>query len=294
MKSNASKSQASKEKPEPKRTSRRRWLAGLGLGAAGVVTAGVLADDRWDLQLSRVTVRLRRLPEAFDGFTIAHLTDLHRGAYVPESFIDRAAKATNGAHPDVVVLTGDYVTRNPRNATSCARALAQLTAPHGVIAVLGNHEYWTDPDVVTHILRNAAGVRVLKNETHLIERSGSRLAIAGLDDPITRNDDLDKTLAGAPDECPTIMLAHTPDITPQAAERGVDLVLAGHTHGGQVVLPWIGPPIVNSKYGRRFAAGLKQVGETQVYTNRGVGMAIVPFRINCPPEVALITLRCGR
>jgi predicted MPP superfamily phosphohydrolase len=176
---------------------------------------------------------------------------------------------------------------------SGAGALARLRGAHGIIAVLGNHDYWTDPDVVSHLLRDTVGARVLKNETEFIARSGEHLAIAGLDDPVTKNHDFSATLAGVPDRCPTVMLAHTPDITPQAAERGVDLVLAGHTHGGQVVLPWLGPPIVNSKYGRRFAAGLKQVGETQVYTNRGVGMAIVPIRVNCPPEVALITLRRG-
>lgn len=291
MKSEASEDSRPKDEPEPKRASRRRWLARLGLGGGAVVTAGVLLDDRWDLRLTRLTVRLRRLPDAFDGFTIAHLTDIHRGSYVPEDFVRRAAEATTAAEPDLIVLTGDYVTRSTRFMASGAAALARLNAPCGTLAVLGNHDHWTDPDVVSHLLRQTAGARVLKNETEFVIRSGEQLAIAGLDDPVTKNHDLNAALATIPEGCPTVMLAHTPDITPPAAERGVDLVLAGHTHGGQVVLPWIGPPIVNSKYGRRFAAGLKQVRETQVYTNRGVGMAIVPFRVNCPPEVALITLR---
>jgi predicted MPP superfamily phosphohydrolase len=207
--------------------------------------------------------------------------------------VRRAADLATAAQPDVIVLTGDYVTRSTKFMRSGAAALAKLSAPLGVIAVLGNHDYWTDPDVVGHLLRDTAGARVLKNETEVLERSGEYLAIAGLDDPVTRNDDLDRTLAAVPPSCPVVLLAHTPDIAPKAAERGVDLVLAGHTHGGQVVLPWIGPPIVNSKHGKRLASGLAQVKGTKVYTNRGVGMAIVPIRINCPPEVALITLRRG-
>jgi len=285
------KQRTSDGKPGRTRISRRKLLAGVGIGAAGAVTAGVLLDDRWDLRLSRVTVRLKRLPKGFDGFTIAHLTDIHRGSYVPESFVRRAADVTTAARPDVIVLTGDYVTRSTRFMRSGAAALAKLRAPLGAIAVLGNHDYWTDPDVVAHLLRETAGARVLKNQTELIERSGEYLAIAGLDDPVTQNDDLGRTLAAVPPSCPVVLLSHTPDIAPEAAEAGVDLVLAGHTHGGQVVLPWIGPPIVNSKYGKRFAAGLAEVDGTKVYTSRGVGMAIVPIRVNCPPEVALITLR---
>lgn len=273
----------------PKLT-RRRWLIGCGGAAVAGLAAGIACDDRWDLQTSRIEVELGGLGREFDGFTIGHLTDLHRGRYIPTSFIERAVKAANALKPDLFVLTGDYISRSARFMHSCALALKELSAPCGKVAVLGNHDYWTDADEVTRELTETAGVQVLKNQSILITQGRSALTIAGLDDSVTGHDDFDATLTGAPGAVPIVLLAHKPDIIEEAARRKIALVLAGHTHGGQIVIPGYGPPVVPS-HCRSYASGIKRVDGTTMYVNRGVGMAILPIRLNCPPEVALITLR---
>jgi uncharacterized protein len=271
--------------------SRRRFLVGLGSAAAAGVGAAWVANDPWDLRLERLTIELNRLPEAFDGFTIAHLTDLHHGGLVPLPFIQRAVDLANSTRPDLVLLTGDYIARRLHYVDACARAVSELVAPHGRLATLGNHDYWVDADGVTDSLTATGGCRVLRNEHVVLGRGGAQVAIAGLDDPVTRSDDLDAALSGISEGCPVILMSHGPDVAYRVAGRGVDLMLAGHTHGGQVVLPLIGPPVVPSHYGRRFASGLKRVSRTQVYVSRGVGLVTARVRINCPPEVTLITLR---
>ena len=277
--------------PPKGKVSRRRWLMGCGSFAAAGIAAGVACDDRWDLKTSRVEVPLKGLGKELDGFTIAQLTDLHRGSYVSASFIDRAVQTANGLKPDLIVLTGDYITRSTKFMRSCAQSLAPLSAPYGKLAVLGNHDYWTDAEEVTRELTDTAGLQVLKNRSVLIFDGDAAITIAGLDDSVTGHDDFDATLANAPSDAPIVLLAHRPDIIEEAARRKVALVLSGHTHGGQVVIPGFGPPVVPSRYGKRYAAGLNHCGETAIYTNRGVGMAMLPIRVNCPPEVALVTLR---
>ncbi|MBM3497138.1 MAG: metallophosphoesterase [Armatimonadetes bacterium] len=277
--------------PPGRKLSRRRWLIGCGGLAAAGAAGAVACDDRWDLQTPQVDVPLKGLGQALDGFRIAHLTDLHRGVYVSAAFVDRAVQAANAARPDLVVLTGDYVTHSTDFMRSCAESLAKLAAPYGRVAVLGNHDYWTSADEVTRELGGTAGLQVLKNRPILIFHGDAALAIAGLDDPVTLHHDFDAVLSGIEPDIPVVLPAHTPDIIEEAARRKVGLVLAGHTHGGQIVVPGFGPPVPNSRYGRRFVAGLRRLGDTAVYTNRGVGMAVLPVRFNCPPEVAIITLR---
>ncbi len=279
------------ERPPKPVLSRRRWLIGCGGLLAAGAAVGALCDDRWDLQTSRLEVPIRGLGKELDGFTIAHLTDLHRGPYVPVSFIERAVQAANDTRPDLAVLTGDYISRSTEFMPSCAAALSKLKAPYGRVAVLGNHEYWTDAEEVARQLADAAGLQVLRNESIFIFDGDAAVTIAGLDDPVTGHQDFDATLRRDPEDIPVVLLAHQPDIIEEAARRKIALVLAGHTHGGQVVVPGYGPPFANSRYGRRFAAGLKHFEGTAIYTNRGVGMAVLPVRLNCPPEIALITLR---
>ena len=276
---------------KPKLT-RRRWLIGCGGAAVAGLAAGIACDDRWDLHTSRIEVKLAGLGKDLDGFTIGHLTDLHRGTYIPASFLERAVKTANALKPDLFVLTGDYVTRSTRFMNSCALALKELSAPCGKVAVLGNHDYWTGADEVTRELTETAGVQVLKNRSILITQRHAALTVAGLDDPVTGHDDLEATLTTAPGSIPVVLLAHAPDIMKDAARRKVALVLAGHTHGGQIVIPGYGPPVVPS-HCRGYASGLKHLDGTTMYVNRGVGMAILPVRLNCPPEIALITLRAA-
>jgi predicted MPP superfamily phosphohydrolase len=273
-------------------TRRRLLVGGGGLLAAGAA-GGVACNDRFDLKTSRVEVPIEGLGRELDGFTIAHLTDLHRGVYISAAFLDKAVAAANAARPDLVVLTGDYITRSTEFMRSCAESLRELEAPYGRLAVLGNHDYWTNAAEVTRELEETAGLQVLKNRPILIFSGAAALAIAGLDDPVTLNHDFDAALHGIAADIPVVLLAHMPDIIEEAAHRKVALLLAGHTHGGQIVIPGFGAPVPNSRYGRRYVAGLNRFEGTAVYTNRGVGMAVLPVRFNCPPEVALITLRAG-
>jgi len=238
-----------------------------------------------------VTVALRGLGREFEGFTIGHLTDLHRGLYVPASFIRRAVEAMNAAQPDLVVLTGDYLSRSKQFLASSTQEVARLKAPSGKLAVLGNHDHWIDADEVARQFTETAGCQVLRNESLTLMLGEGVLTFVGLDDPYTHHDDFDQAMATIPGESPTILLSHTPDTIEEASRRGVSLVLAGHTHGGQIVVPGFGPPVPNSTFGRRFVSGLHHHGSTAIYTNRGVGMAVLPVRLFCPPEVALITLK---
>jgi len=272
------------------RISRRAFLVSAGACLAGGVAATAACDDRWDLRVHRVEVELARLPPAFDGFTIAHFTDIHRGHRVPQSFVEQAVAMTNDANPDLVVVTGDCVTRRLDMMQDCAQALSRLSAPCGKLSVLGNHEHWTDTARCERMLAEVAGTRVLRNESMFLEHNGSRLVVAGLDDAISGHDDLDRTLDGVTD-APIIMLSHGPDVVREASCRAIDLVLAGHTHGGQIVVPLYGAPVTDSDLGPRRASGLHRFGGTRIYISAGVGMALLSMRINCPPEVPLITLR---
>ena len=286
---------AHREGVEPmnrRRISRRAFLVTSGACVAGGVAAAAACDDRWDLRVHRVEVELERLPAAFDGFTIAHFTDIHRGHRVPQSFVEQAVAMTNNARPDLVVVTGDCITSRLDMMQDCAQALSRLSAPFGKLSVLGNHEHWTDAAECERILAEVAGARVLRNRSVFLERNGSRFAIAGLDDAITGHDDFDGTLDGVTD-VPIVMLSHKPDVVREASRRAVDLVLAGHTHGGQIVVPLYGAPVTDSDLGPRRASGLHRFRNTRIYISAGVGMALLSMRINCPPEVPLITLRAA-
>ena len=282
----------------PRYCSRRaflRWALGTGVatlvaGVGGASYAFGLEPD-W-LAVERVTVRLPGLPPALDGLTVAHLSDLHWGPYTGQRRIHAAVEATGALSPDLVVLTGDFVLASAEYAAPCARELAALRAPLGVFAIPGNHDYWTDIDVVmTHI--RVAGLTLLRNAA---QRLGVGLWLVGVDDVWEQHHDLDASLADVPRDEPAMLLVHEPDFADQVAQAPhcILLQLSGHSHGGQVNLPGLGRPIL-PWLGRKYPAGLQTVpgSKLQVYTNRGVGLIAPPLRFNCRPEVALLTLASG-
>ena len=274
--------------------SRRRFLRRSLLGGAGVFGAGMTYQafsERHSLRVYRVTVALSHLPAALEGFTICQLSDLHRGILVSEEFLRRAAILATSLRPDLTVVTGDFLDLHARYAPSCASALSALQARYGVFGVLGNHDYWTkDPDRVSETLAGA-GVRMLTNRSARILVPGADWWLCGVDDPWGGEPDLDAALQDVPQDAFKILLCHAPDFVEKAARRGIPLQLSGHTHGGQVLLPGR-HPLVTPKYGHRYPVGLQRVTgtSTQVYTNVGVGVIFPPIRINCPPEVTLMTL----
>ncbi len=256
--------------------------AGVGTvtGAAGY---GYLYE-RNDLRVTRATIPVSGLPEALQGLRIGLITDLHLSDTVPRRVVDRAVSLMLAEHPDLVALGGDYISWfDTRYARPCAEALAPLSAPHGVYAILGNH----DDDQEMPDALEAQGFEVLRDARTRIQIRNETLEIAGLRFWTRKVTEIAGVLRGA--TSPTIVLAHDPRRLAAAAELDVSAVLAGHTHGGQVVLPGLGA--VGAR-GRGFPAlhGTTRRHNTTLFVSRGVGTVYVPVRLNCPPEVAILTL----
>jgi uncharacterized protein len=282
---------------------RRRFLQ----VAAGVTATGALAlgEDSVILEpyhpiLTAIEVALPRLPAAFDGLTIAQLSDFHydERSAVP---IRAAIEIVNNLHPDLVVLTGDFVTvpmlhhrfrtgkRAAEAANPCAQLLAQLRARIAIVSVLGNHDIESDPRRITETL-DSHGLSVLRNRSIPIEQKGSRIWLSGLDDAWKGDPDMNLTLRGIPGDELVVLLAHEPDFADEAAHYPVDLQLSGHSHGGQIWLPGIGAPWLPT-FARKYPRGRYRIGPLTLYTNMGLGTIRFPVRLNCRPEVTLFTLR---
>ncbi len=234
------------------------------------------------------------------GFTIALLSDFHYDPYFSVHPLHAAVALVNGLRPDVIALTGDFVSvpligdekKAAFAAEPCARILRQMTAPHGLWAVLGNHDDGTDGRHVTRALQ-AENIRVLANQAEPIERDGARFWLAGVNDVLSKTADLSKTLRGVPAGEAVILLAHEPDFADEVSRFPVDLQLSGHSHGGQVRVPLL-PPLYLPTLAKKYVWGPYQVGPLKLYTNAGLGTVGVPVRLNCPPEITLLTLRPGK
>lgn len=248
-------------------------------------------EPRW-LVVERVSVPLKRLPPELDGLQIAQLSDLHLGPDVKVEAIAEAVARTMSLQADLIVLTGDYVTRRASYAPGLVEPLSRLNAPLGVYATLGNHDHWAGAEkVASHLSR--AGITVMKNLAQPIARDGAALWLLGLDDVWFGTGHLPTALAGVPQDACKIVLIHEPDFADRSARYGIDLQLSGHSHGGQVRIPGIGPLILPD-WGRKYPMGLQRAGETWIYTTRGVGLVSPAIRFNCPPEITLLTLRRDR
>lgn len=263
--------------------------ATVGLSALGGTCYSALVEPHW-LALERVNVPLIGLPTELNGFTIVQLSDLHRGSTMAQEEIAQAVEVARQQQPNLFVLTGDYVTESARYAPSCAEALSPLTVHGETLACLGNHDHWTDADVVADTLAQT-GITVLRNAAQEVKPG---LWVAALDDVWERYADLDKALEKVPDDAVIVLLAHEPDYADEVAADGrVDLQLSGHSHGGQVRFPLLRPPIL-PYLGRKYPAGRYQVDHMWLYVNRGVGMINPPVRLNCRPEVTILTLQVPR
>ncbi len=267
---------------------RRTALKTLVAGGAGLTTGTVAYGygyARHELDVTRATLPVRGLPPALNGLRIALVTDLHRSETVSHEQVADAAALANSLKPDLVVLGGDYVTWSDRRyMVPAAEALSSLTAPHGVYAILGNH----DDDREMPAALEKQGFSVLKDARTRLTVRGEVLELAGIRFWTRRGADIQDVLRGA--GATTVLLAHDPRRLTEAAALDVPLVLSGHTHGGQIVLPLVG-----ALAGRKFPvlAGAARRGPTTLFVSRGVGTVYVPIRLNCPPEVALLTLRAA-
>jgi predicted MPP superfamily phosphohydrolase len=252
---------------------------------------GVLVRRRWFRVVER-QVRVAGLDPRFDGFRVAHLSDLHVGTLTPKRWADRWVRAANARAPDLAVVTGDLVTSGAEYNADVAEAIGSLRAVHGVVVSMGNHDYFADGEPLQAALREC-GVRVLRNEGFPIEREGGRLWIAAIDDTWTRRDDLSRALAGRPEDVATVLLAHDPERFDKAAEAGADLVLSGHTHGGQIAVPFVYRRLSLAHIAHRYCVGIYKRGRSTLYVHPGLGTTGPPMRLGVPPEVTILVLRCA-
>ncbi len=277
----------------PRIFSRRQFLklsgAAVAAAAAGASGALTLANEIDKICIERVQLPIAGLPSAFDGFTIAQLSDIHLLPYTRPHFIQKAVDIANNLKPDLMVLTGDYVWHDPEGMDELIPLIAQLDARNGVFGVLGNHDYWLDVELVKRGFSQSR-IPLLINQHVPIVRGDASIVLAGLDDGWSGHPDINATLAGAPDGAPVILLLHEPDLADVYAPAAhMALQLSGHSHGGQVRMPGHGAYVL-PYLGRKYDMGLYQVGNMWLYTNRGLGEISVPLRINCLPEVTLFTL----
>ncbi len=269
-------------------------LAGGAVAAfsflSGFAVMLVLRPQEQDVQLNCMEVILDGLPPAFDGYQILHVSDLHGGSRLSRvPVLDRLAKVES-LGPDLVTFTGDLAASEAAVGEAAA-ALAGMKARDGVLAVLGNHDHWVGEKRVTDALTRG-GVEVLGNDHVRLDRNGDTLYIVGVKDAsYVKRDDLPRAFAGVPEGASVVLLTHSPDVVYKPLSERASLILAGHTHGGQVVFPWIGPLYVPTRLGRHRMSGLLRFEGRLLFVNRGLGEIFPPMRLNCPPEIALLTLR---
>jgi predicted MPP superfamily phosphohydrolase len=285
----------------------RRGFLRAALNTAGAASAAALyavgVEPQW-LKVVRHELAPPRWPAEYDGFTVAHLSDLHHSEFVPIDYLRMAVRMANNQGADLIALTGDYITHDAEWVPAVAEAVSALRAPAGVWAVLGNHDYEVigpegrnvpEPRLGAAVVASLreAGVRLLWNGADEIRRRGRPLQIVGLDDFWHGVRHTPGAFVGTDPRRAMLVLNHNPDATRDIVRGwGPDLILSGHTHGGQVNIPFIGPPRLPVS-DKRFSYGLYTEGPTRMYVTSGVG-SLRPGRFNCRPEIAVLTLRSPR
>lgn len=268
-------------------------LGDLALGAYLAALAlsfyGVVVRRRW-LRVRTIEISVPGLGPAFEGYRIAQLSDLHIGGLGPRRRAARWVARANALDVDLVALTGDYVTSGTAFHHDIAAVMTALRARDGVFAVLGNHDYFGDGEPMISLLRGG-GVTVLRNEHRTITRGDDRLILAGVDDTYTRRADIPRALEGREEGLPLVALAHDPQLFLELARRGAALVLSGHTHWGQLALPFAAERVNLSRLSYRYHAGLYYSGAATLYVHPGLGTTGPPVRLGSPPEITVLRLR---
>ena len=285
---------------------RRRFLARTAVAVSATPFAACaygMLYERNEIETTRQRIVLDRLPKAFDGFRIAQLSDIHIGPFMTAQDIRKYAAMVNPLKPDLVALTGDFVTWEGSPQGAVVEALSALKAPFGIFGCLGNHEHWAHvEDSITRLFAER-GARMLRQQNAAIESGGERLNLIGVDyetrAPFGPPGDgvVSQYLKGVeklmlPDTA-NILLSHNPNTFDRAAELGIDLSLAGHTHGGQVTLEYIAPGLSPARLITAYVRGWFQKGNSQLYVNRGIGTIFSPVRFGCPPEITVYELKRG-
>ncbi len=267
----------------------------LALGVAAVEVGSIyaaLVEPSW-FEVTQIQLKLPRLPAAFSGFRLAQISDLHLGGWMTMEKLQPALDLLYAQNPDAVAITGDFVEDIPRPTTyqldTVGEALSNLAQRFTTFAVLGNHDYWTDAKMVKQLLQ-VTGIRELRNDVFPIEKAGQKLYMCGVDDIWEKHNDLKAVTDQLTMQDCAILMAHEPDFADQSTATGLfDLQISGHSHGGQISIPFFGPPLL-PWLGQKYHTGLYQVENMIQYTNRGLGMIRPAIRFNCRPEITIFTL----
>jgi predicted MPP superfamily phosphohydrolase len=281
--------------------SRRDFLKLLKIGTiyVGLIAAG---GGGWSafleprrVRVDHVSLKLSRLAPKFAGLRIAQISDIHMGGWMNAERLQHVADMVAEQKPDLLLLTGDFLVGHvfDRRSEILLQEMVDILSPLArsipSFGVLGNHDHWTKSGAVRAMLKDSSIVE-LNNSVFTISRRNEHLHLCGVDDIWEGHARLDEVVEKLPDDSAAILLAHEPDFADVSAKSGrFDLQVSGHSHGGQVVIPFVGPPVL-PYMGQKYHTGLYQVGKMLQYTNRGVGMAEPPVRFNCPPEITVFTL----
>lgn len=290
--------------PPPKNglcvTRRKLLLGGAGGLATGAIAVYPMSIATRHFQITRRAFPVRGLPLSLSGLRIVQLSDIHHGPWIPIEHVRTIVATANELAPDLILLTGDYVHRSAAYITPVVNELARLRATVGIVGVLGNHDWWEDgPFTQREFAR--IGIPLIDNtrrfitpDRRLVEHATEGLCLAGVGDLYTDVQRYDEALGGVPPDMPRLLLSHNPDVVedPRLRMLGhrVDLMLSGHTHGGQIYIPGLGTPVVPSEFGQKYARGLVQGPACPVFISRGLGHTVLPVRIGVRPEMAVIEL----
>lgn len=271
---------------------RRHFLAGIvstPLLALSAASAYATLIEPYHYLISETDIYIKDLPERFENYRITQLTDIHHSRILGIDEVNRVVRLAQQTKPDVFVLTGDYSTSYRRYIEPCVEALGSLSAPDGVWAVLGNHDHYTDAELTTRALERQH-IAVLNNKNTSLNRGTDVLQLSGIDDFTWNATDWTRAFVGLNKKIPTILLSHQPSVLEFEQTQNVSLILSGHTHGGQIKVPWLGVPARFATKDLRFAQGLFRHNDVQLYVSSGTGVIGLPIRFGVRPEIAVLRL----
>lgn len=282
--------------PTRRRFLRRAGQVGLGLLTSGIGTVSYGFYEASQIRVRRRTVAVPNLPHGFEGTTVAVLADFHHGPFVSLDFLRRAVALANSLSPDLFALVGDFAhkgTHTHEQLPPCLAVLAKLRAPLGAFAVPGNHDMGKGGRIYREVLTATESVTDVSNRAVPVTRNGETIWLAGVEDLWWGKPDVAAALASVPTSAAVLLLSHNPDVAELQPDPRVGLMLSGHTHGGQAYVPGYGPLWLPSRYGSKYCGGLVRGPASSVFVSRGLGEAGVPLRLNCPPEINLLSLTRG-
>ena len=276
----------------------KKWLTYLVVVGLSLIICcylyGAKIEPNW-IEIVPINLTIPHLSQAFNGFKIVQISDIHLGEFMPTQRLDKIVSLVNQQQPNAIVITGDIITKKqPFNANNVIKYLNQLNSPTGVFVVLGNHDRWHKQVTKLEQALIESKAHNLNNQVYQIYRGTDKLAIAGLDDPYVGKPDLDRVIKQLTDNSPVILLVHEPDYVDISSKTGkFALQLSGHSHGGQIKLPFL-PPSILPIGGKKYFVGLNKIDNTLEYTNRGLGMTGIPIRFNSRPEITVFTLNAPK